>query len=144
MARRSPITAVLTGVVTTLRASAGVTALLAGGTSTGIYNNVEQNAAFPYLVVTSPTDRPVDTMGNFGVESLVDVKAVSQFRGDKEAADLIDACLTALHFQRPTIVGHTVLGTAFENGERYQEVVNGIVTRHHVATFRTWTEQSSS
>jgi hypothetical protein len=142
MARRSPITAVLTGVVTTLRASTDLTALI--GSSTAVYNHVEQGATFPYVVVTSPTDRPMDTMGRFGVESLVDVKAISQYHGDKEAADIVNACVSALHFQRPTVSGHTVLGTAMENGERYHEIINGIVTRHHVATFRVWTEQSSS
>lgn len=142
MARRSPITAVLTGVVSTLRAD--LTVIAAIGSTTSVYNNVEPKAAFPYLVVTSPTDRPVDTMGRFGVSTLVDVKAVSQAPSDKEAADLIDLTIQALHFQRPTIAGHTVLGTALENGERFQEVVNGIVTRHHVATMRIWTEQSSS
>lgn len=142
MARRSPITAVLTGVVSTLRADSGVLALV--GSSTGVYNNVEEKAAYPYLVVMSPTDRPVDTMGRFGVETLVDVKAVSQYPGDKEAADLVNAAIAAVHFTRPTVSGHTVLGTAYENGERFQETVNGIITRHHVATFRVWTEQSSS
>ena len=142
MARRSPITAVLTGVVSTLRASSAVVAAV--GSTTNIYNNVDQGAPYPYVVVMSPTDRPVDTMGRFGVESLVDVKAVSQARGDKEAADIVNDCLQALHFQRPTIAGHTVLGMAFENGARFQEVVNGVVTRHHVATMRLWTEQSSS
>lgn len=142
MARRSPITAVLTGVVSTLRASASVVAAV--GSTTSIYNNVDQGAEYPYLTVRSPTDRPVDTMGRFGVESLVDVKAVSQYKGDKEAADLVDLCISALHFQRPTVAGHTVIGMAFENGERFEEVVNGILTRHHVATVRVWTEQSSS
>jgi hypothetical protein len=142
VARRSPITAVITGVVSTLRADSAVTALV--GSSTGVYNNVEANASYPYLVISSPTDRPVDTYGRFGVESLVDVKAVSQYPGDKEAADIINAAMSALHFVRPTMSGHTVLGTAFESGERFQETINGIVTRHHVATFRVWTEQSSS
>jgi hypothetical protein len=142
VARRSPITAVLTGVVSTLRSDTGVIGLV--GSSTGVYNNVEPLAAYPYIVVSSPTDRPMDTYGRFGVETLVDVKAVSQYPGDKEAADLVNAAVSALHFVRPTIGGHTVIGTAYENGERFQEVVNGIVTRHHVATFRIWTEQSSS
>lgn len=141
MARRSPITAVLTGVVNTLRSDTGVTGLVG---STGVYNNVEPNAAFPYLVIMSPTDRPVDTMGRFGVETLVDVKAVSQYAGDKEAADIVNAAISALHFVRPTVSGHTVLGTAYENGDRFQEVINGVITRHHVAMFRVWTEQSSS
>jgi hypothetical protein len=52
--------------------------------------------------------------------------------------------MSALHLTRPTVSGHTVLGTAFENGERFQETINGVITRHHVATFRVWTEQSSS
>jgi hypothetical protein len=142
VARRSPITAVLTGVVSTLRSDTGVIGLV--GSSTGVYNNVEPLAAYPYIVVSSPTDRPMDTYGRFGVETLVDVKAVSQYPGDKEAADLVNAAVSALHFVRPTVSGHTVIGTAYENGERFQEVVNGIVTRHHVATFRIWTEQSSS
>lgn len=142
MARRSPITAVLTGVVSTLRADSDVLSLV--GSSTGVYNNVEPSAAYPYLVVMSPTDRPVDTMGRFGVETLVDVRAVSQYAGDKEAADIINAAVSALHFVKPAVSGHTVLGTAFENGERFQEVINGVITRHHVATFRVWTEQSSS
>jgi hypothetical protein len=142
VARRSPITAVLTGIVTTLRSDSGITGLI--GSSTAVYNNVEPAATYPYLVVMSPTDRPVDTMGRFGVETLVDVKAVSQYPGDKEAADIVNAAISALHFTRPTISGHTVLGTAFENGERFQETVNGVIVRHHVATFRVWTEQSSS
>jgi hypothetical protein len=140
--RRSSVSAVLSGIVTALRADSDVVAAV--GSSTAIYNNVAQGATFPYIAVTSPTDRPQDTMGRFGVDALVDVKAVSQYAGDKEAADIINECILALHFQAPTIAGHTVLGINFENGERYQEVVNGLVTRHHVATFRVWTEQSSS
>ena len=140
--RRSPLTAVLTGVVGTLRASTGLTALI--GSTTAVYNNVDPGAVFPYVVVMSPTDVPQDTMGRFGVSSLVDVKAVSQYPGDKEAADIVNQCVQALHFQRPTITGHTMLGMNYETGERFQEVINGIVTRHHVATFRVWTEQSSS
>jgi hypothetical protein len=141
-ARRSPITAVLTGVVSTLRASTALATLV--GSSTQVYNNVEPTAGYPYLVVMSPADRPVDTMGRFGVETLVDVKAVSNYPGDKEAADIVNAAISALHFTRPTISGHTVLGTAYENGERFQENINGVIVRHHVATFRIWTEQSSS
>lgn len=140
--RRSPITAVLTGVVSTLRADVSVVAAI--GSSTSVYNNDEQKATYPQLVVSSPTDRPNDNMANFGSESMIEVRAVSKYHGDKEAGDIINACMSALHFTKPTIAGHTVLGTAFENGERYQEVLNGETIRHHVAMFRVWTEQSSS
>jgi hypothetical protein len=79
-ARRSPVEAVLTAIVSTLRASAGVSAIATGG----VYNNVPQGTAFPYLEVSCPSDRPVDTCGRFGAELLVDVKAVSQAFGDQE------------------------------------------------------------
>jgi hypothetical protein len=70
------------------------------------------------------------------------VKAVSQFRGDSEAAGIIDAVMQALDGQKPTVTGHTIFGIAWENSERYREVVNGVVIRHHVATFRVWTGQA--
>lgn len=140
--RRSPLEFVLTAIVTTLRASAGLTTLI--GSSTAIYNNVEQGAAYPCVVVSSPTDRRLDTFGRFGAETLIDVKAISQYPGDREAARIIDQAKQALDFQALATTQHTTLGIAWDSGERFAEVVNGIVTRHHVASFRVWTEQSTS
>jgi hypothetical protein len=140
MARRSSVDATLAAIVLALKSSTGVTGLATGG----IFNNVPQNTPYPYVVVTSPTDRREDTCGRFGSVLLVDVKAVSQYDGDKEAAGILDQCIQALNFQKPAASGHTVLGMTWENSERFQEVVNGIPTRHHVATLRVWTEQSSS
>ena len=140
MARRSSIDAVLAGIVTTLKNSTGVT----GTVSTRVYTNVPQDTPYPYLVVTSPTDRREDTMGRFGSSVLVDVKAVSQYAGDKEAAQLTDQCIRALDFVNPSLSGHSAIGVTWEGSDRFQEVVNGIPTRHHVASFRVWTEQSSS
>lgn len=136
--RTSPVEAVLAGVVTTLKASTDVTDAATGG----VYNNVPQNTAFPYLEVTSPTDRREDAVGQLGASVLVDVKAVSQFRGDAEAAGIIDAAIQALNGTRPTVTGHTIFGIAWEQSERFREVINGVVTRHHVATFRVWTGQA--
>lgn len=138
--RRSPVEQVLTGIVTALKNSTGVTGLATGG----IYNNVPQDTDYPYVVVSSPVDRREDTARRYGAIVSVDVKAVSQYPGDKEASQIIDQCLRVLHFQPPTTTQHTVLGIRYEDGERYSEVVNGIVTRHHVAMFQVWSEQSST
>jgi hypothetical protein len=138
-ARTSPIEQDLTGVVTTLKATSAVTALV----STRIYNNVPQDTTYPYIEVTSPTDRAEDTCGRFGALALVDVKAVSQSFGDREAARILNACITALNFVAPALTGHATLGLTWESNDRFREVINGVVTRHHVATFRMWTEQSS-
>jgi len=138
-ARESPVEAILTAIVTTLDATSAVTTLATGG----IYNNVPQGTAYPYVEVTSPSDRREDTFGKFGAASLVDVKAVSQYFGDKEASQILDACITALDLTTPTLSGHATLGLAWESNDRFREVVNGIVTRHHVATYRVWTEQAT-
>lgn len=140
MARRSPVEAVLTAIVTTLQNSTGVTGLV----STRVYNHVPQATVFPYVEVTSPTDRRADTMGRFGSSVLVDVKAISQGLGDQEATRITDQCVRALNFATLNTTGHTALGITWDSNERFREVVNGVVTRHHVATFRVWTEQSSS
>lgn len=142
MNARIPFEAVLTGVVSTLRNSTSITGLV--GSSTAIYNDVEPGARRPYLVVTIPVVLPKHTAARFGAESLATVKAVSEFTGDREAARIIDRCVEALHFAKPTIAApHVVLGTRWESVEPYHEVLNGITIRHHPANFRVWTEQTS-
>jgi len=138
--RRSPVEAVLTGVVATLQGAAGLTALV----STRVFTHVPQATPYPYVAVTSPTDVRRDTFGRKGAEVIVDVKAVSQAEGDREAARVIDQCIRALDFTLPTVSAHQILGLAWDGSERFEEVVNGIRTKHHVATFRAWAEQSTT
>lgn len=140
MPRRSPEEAVVTAIVAALKASTGVTGLV----STRVFNNVPQDTPYPYVVVTAPLVRRADTFGCLGGTTLVDVQAVSQERGDQEGMRILDQCIRTLNFTEPPTTGHTVLGIAWDQTERYQEVVNGIPTRHHVATLRAWTEQTTT
>lgn len=138
--RRSPIRAVLRGFVTTLRASTEVT-----GRVEGVYNNVPQGTGYPYIEVSAPTSRRVDTWGILGSEALIDVKVVSQYRGDDEADEIMDYCIRALDLKEPVLTdGHRMLGIAWDSGERFKETVNGVATRYHVGTFRAWSEQTTS
>jgi hypothetical protein len=139
--RRSPVEAVLTAVVGTLRGSTGLTGLIS---STGIYNNVDQGAALPYAVVSSPTDRRMDTIGQLGSEVLVNVLVASQARGDKEAAQILDQAIRALNFSVLPTTQHDTFGCAWENSERYSDTINGVTTRYHVGIFRVWTGQSAA
>lgn len=142
MRRRSPVEAVLTGVVSTLRASTGLTGLL--GSSTGVYNNPQQGASMPHVIVTSPTDSRMDTMSRFGSELQVQVRAVSDARGDQQAAQVLDRAIDALNFATiATTAPYASLGVSWDQSERYSEVVNGVVVRHHVGLFRVWAEQTS-
>jgi hypothetical protein len=140
MPRRSPDAVVIGGVVNALLGSTGVTGLV----STRVYNHVPQNTAYPLVKVTLPTTRREDTLGRYGALGLVDVDVISQGFGDLEGTQILDQCVRALDFEPPATTGHTSLGLNYDETTRFSEVVNGIVTRHHVASFRYWTEQSSS
>src|SRR5678815_3487664 len=140
MPRRSPDQEVIGAVVTALAASTGVTGLV----STRVYNNVPQNTSYPLVKVTLPMTHRQDTFGRYGATATVDVDAISQAFGDLEGTQILDQVVRTLDFTRPNLTGHTSLGLAFDETNRFSEMVNGIQTRHHVASFRYWTEQSSS
>ncbi len=140
MARRSPDEAILTAIVTTLKATTALTALATGG----IYNNVPQETLPPYVEVTAPSARREDTFGRFGASTLLDVKSVSQAFGDQEGLRIRDQVIRALNDTTPTSTGHAILGIAWDQNDRMEDVVNGTRTRYHIASFRVWTEQSSS
>jgi hypothetical protein len=106
---------------------------------------VPQGTLYPYIEVSAPTNRRVDTNNTPGSEALIDLKVVSQYQGDAEADEIMDYCIRALNFQEPVLTdGHRMLGVAWDNSERYKETVSGIVTRYHVGTFRAWSEQTTS
>ncbi len=140
MPRRSPDEVVIGAVVSALLSSTGVTGLV----STRVYNNVDQNTAYPLVKVTLPTTRRLDTYGRFGAEATIDVDVISQAYGDLEGTRILDQCVRALDFTRPSLSGHTSLGLRFDDTTRYAEMVNGVLTRHHVGSFTYWTEQSTT
>lgn len=140
MPRRSPDEAVIGAIVTALLASTGVTGLV----STRVFNNIDQNTAYPVIKVTMPTTRRQDTLGRFGAKALVDIDVISQAFGDLEGIRIMDQVNRTLDFTKPTLSGHGSLGLSYDETTRYSEVVNNVVTRHHVASFSYWTEQSSS
>ncbi len=140
MIRAIPTEAVLTAIVATLQGTSAVTTLATGG----VYNNVPAGTPFPYVEVTAPADRRLDTMGRFGAETVVNVKAVSQAFGDREASRILAACTQALNFASLSLTSpQASLGITWDNSDRYAEVINGVTTRHHVGIFRVWTEQTS-
>src|SRR5690242_20171970 len=103
MARRSPDEAILTAVITALRASSDLTALATGG----VYNSVPQGTAFPYVEVTVPSSVRQDTFSRYGSEATLDVKSVSQAAGDQEGVRIRSKCIEALNGQNLTLSGHS-------------------------------------
>lgn len=140
----SAIEPVMTALVSTLRSSTGVTGLLASSVS--VYNDVSQGSVYPYVVVEAPTEVRWDTWGCPGKTLTVQVKAVTNGdadRGDKKGAQILNACVAALHFARPTVTNHFLSGIAYDGGETYTELVNGVKIRHTIGLFRVHVTQST-
>ena len=117
---------------------AGFTALSTGG----VYNDVPQGTALPYTMFGNFIETRWDSMGQPGKQITFDVHVVSQFEGDKEATEIASKAIELLHYQRPTVSGHTCVVIQYEQTVMFEELVNGILTRHHVAMFRALLDQT--
>jgi hypothetical protein len=133
-ARRSPDEGILTALV----------ARLTSQTTSATYTEVPQGTAAPYHKVTLPTGRRMDTFGRFGASTVVDVASITEGPSQQAGVQMRSAAITALDNQRLAMTGHSMLGTAWETNEYFAEMVSGVKTHHHIASFRVWTEQSTT
>lgn len=116
---------------------AAITAAPPTGFSCGVYDDVPQTAAFPYLRISTPTGIPFDTFGTAGKERTVQVSVFSQYEGTKEAHDILDKVVQLLNHQALAITGHTTVLIDYEqDGGGAEEDVNGVKTVHTWARFR--------
>lgn len=134
MARRSPDEAILTALVTQLDSA----------TTHDSYTVVPQGTAAPYLKLTLPTGRRMDTYGRFGASTVVDIDAITAGRSQQAGLRMREDAIEAVNAQALSLSGHTLLGTAWDTNEAFTEMVQGEQYHHHVASFRVWTEQSTS
>ncbi len=73
------------GILDTLKADGTLVALV-----TGVYGNVPQQTAYPYVVLGDMTEVPFNMFGKDGKESTITLHAWSQYVGFKEALSIID------------------------------------------------------
>jgi len=143
----SAIEPVLTAVIAKLRSSTGLVALLSTGTTGSVFNDVPQNATMPYVEVGGAVETRWDSVGCFGKKVTFLVKAVTNGdveRGDKKGAQILNACIGALHFQPLSITNHFHSGTAYDGSDGpYTELVSGVRIRHTPGLFRVQVVQST-
>lgn len=140
MTRQSPDEAIAVALVTQLRSSSGMTALV----STRTYTEVPQTAEPPYVRVQLPTGRRVDTASRYGTHTLVDVVAVSQGESKRTGLRIRNAAIQALNGQALSLTSpHQVLGLTWDTNAETDDVENGVKVFQHIATFRVWTEQTA-
>jgi len=137
-AAQSALEPILTATYGALNTSA-VTALAP------VYNHVPQGTARPYLVIENPTEVPWNTMGEFGKDVTVQLHAVSEAFGDQEALRILNAAILVLDYSKPAISSHQCVSFKYEHGSSYkEELVGGVIVRHHIALMRVFVAQSTS
>lgn len=136
----------ITATVQILRTSGNVAGLCP------ILNHVPQGQPRPYLVVENFTAIHWPTMGEHGSECTLQLHAVSEAPGDQECARILDAAIQDLSYTKPALVDYlnpplsTWYTVSYKREHELafkEELVNGIIIRHHIALMRILVGQGS-
>lgn len=139
---------VLPLVFAPIQAALTADATLQGLVGTRVYDNVPQTLTYPYVMLESGGESPFNTLGpaegaKWGGSSRVDVRVVSQYRGETQGltiASRIRAVLDGLRldvsgYGRPMVTFETLvpIGLADVAGVKTREwVLQFAVTAHQV------------
>jgi hypothetical protein len=105
-----------------------------------VYDDVPQNAEFPYIVIGDDTSIPFDDDCNVGAESTITIHVWSTYPGRKEVKQIMDSVYNRLHRQNLPIAG----GYSITLNAEYQDSFldpDG-TTRHGVIRFRLLTRSN--
>lgn len=108
--------------------------------TTPIYDDVPQNAAFPYVVVGDDTSIALDDDCGNGFESTVTIHVWSIYSGRKEVKTIMGNIYNALHrYDLPISNGYTI-ATNYDYQDTFLDPDG--VTRHGVIRFRLLTRSN--
>jgi Protein of unknown function (DUF3168) len=135
----SAIRPILEAVVAVLAADATLATLI-----TGVFNDVPDQQAFPYVLVRTATERGMHTLGGaavgLGWNNVIRVHVYSRYQGDLEALQILERVVALLNFAALTVTGYTHVTCEYANAGAVARVlvedVDKVETRHIPAEFR--------
>ena len=100
----------------------------------GVYDEVPEDSAFPYITMgeISATDYGVKDAD--GSDNTVNIHVWSQYKGAKQAKDIMDRVHTLLHNSSLSVSGFNLVNLRFEFSDILRDPDG--VTRHGVMRFR--------
>ena len=135
---RSALEPVSEAVYSTLNVSA-MTALATGG----IYDDVPQDTAYPFVWYTV---READVAGTFGQvfqRCRIVVHCFSQYQGSQQAQVIINKAVDLLRGQTPSVTNYTALQLLHEGSTGLpDEDIGGVKTKHLMAEFELTVSES--
>lgn len=102
---------------------------------TGVYDEVPQDATFPYIVIGDDTGVQWDTDDTLGAESTLTIHVWSRKAGRKETKEIMQLIYDALHRQELDITGMHSVVCQWEFSETLLDPDG--VTRHGVTRYRS-------
>ncbi|WP_200302227.1 DUF3168 domain-containing protein [Streptomyces adelaidensis] len=118
-------------VVQKARAHAPLMALV-----TGVFDEVPEDQAHPYVTVGSITETVDDAHNQRGLEAQVELHIWSRYEGFKEAADVLAALDAALDRQPLTVTGFRDISVAHQQHTELRDPDPDI--RHINVSYRVW------
>ena len=105
-----------------------------GNAITGVFDDVPENTAYPYVVIGEETATNIDTKDKDAHEHTLTIHVWSQYRGRKEIKNIMSSVYTLLHNASITVSGASLVNIRHEFENTLTEA-DGI-TRHGVMRFR--------
>ena len=105
-----------------------------GNAITGVFDDVPENTAYPYVVIGEETATNIDTKDKEAHEHTLTIHVWSQYRGRKEIKNIMSSVYTTLHNASITVSGASLVNIRHEFENTLTEA-DGI-TRHGVMRFR--------
>lgn len=108
------------------------------GKVSGVYDDVAEKSAFPYVVVGEATSSPRGAHDRFGARSTVTLHVWSTYRGFKEALGVVDELIRLLDHQPLTIQDHHTVAVRLQQTVTMRDPDADV--RHAVVRFAVETE----
>lgn len=134
----SPALAVQTAIYTALTGDQQLMDLLSGE---GVYDWVDGDPAYPYVVIGEALETPDNTHSGYGRQTPVTLHVWSRYRGYKQALEIAQRIIQVLDHQPLAVAGHHHVVTRYEFMQTLTDPDPSGQIRHVPIRFRVITEQ---
>lgn len=113
---RTPLETIIPAIVAKLRADTTLSSLI-----TGIFDDVPDGQAFPFIAIGGMSEVPFNTFGRYGRRTTITVNVLSQYKGFKEATGIYAQVNSILDGQVLTLSNHRLVSLSFMSNEFLQD-----------------------